>query len=639
MALNIPDIVKALRISRSEFGRIFLQAQMDLVENGNDRQLFDAVAHSGIDQEAFSEALTWAEQKQFLEAVIRAIAFEGLEDGTITKALTAHALAASQDSGRTAALQAITNMSNGFTRPEVFFRGFNIGMRWTVKIIVNQAFQGTGILIGPHLVLTAWHVVHSLFDPDPDPTHKNRFLPRNNGPGAVQISLSVEFDDLTGVFDSQQQARGPIRIKVGQQWCAAHSECHPEELHHRLPADLNELDGFWDYAVLRLAKTPGLERRWAALDARAVVPPADARIVVFQYPGGQPIRFDDNKVMAPQAAVQPGLIPRLRFLHIANTVGGSSGAPCFDRTFMFFGLHQGEWIRNAADNQRVNRGVPILAFKDEIQQKIRNFPVPDPSESPVWKLSPSDQVAPEAPIVGCDAFQSLVWRSAVAGSPRFIVVGGADRSGKTYRLSVLATMLPDSGNLKIPLRADAISKLSAMDIAKAVCKTAGPIMPDFVPASDFNSSAGTWVRDELVRKVIDTLEKVRSGRLVWLTIAELNRTDIQGEQASDFLLSLYEQVRTVDWLRIVLDDMKGDALSSLRTLTERHRVENVTQSDIETYLSRAIAEFQTPQGATVRALARSAFRQFQRWLNGNVANPMERLSDTLIDSVDGYLGE
>ena len=35
------------------------------------------------------------------------------------------------------------------------------------------------------------------------------------------------------------------------------------------------------------------------------------------------------------------------------------------------------------------------------------------------------------------------------------------------------------------------------------------------------------MRDELVEKVIETLNTVRSGRLVWLTIAELNRTDIK----------------------------------------------------------------------------------------------------------------
>lgn len=634
MALSIPQIVQGLQISRSEFGRIFLQAQMDLVENGADRQLFDTVAHSGIDAEAFSEALTWAEQKQFLDTMVRAIVAEGLEDGSITAALTAEAIAANQDPGRTAALQAMTDLSRGFSRPEEFYRGINFGMRWTVRVMVDGAFKGSGVLIGPHLVLTAWHVVASLFDPDTDPARPNRFLPKNNG----QARLSVEFDDLSGILDSQQPAGGPKRVQAHAQWCAAHSECHPAELNNTLPQDLTELNGFWDYAVLRLAKTPGLERRWAALDARAVVPPAQGRIVVFQYPGGQPMRFDDHMVVAPQAPVPPGVIPQVRFLHTTNALRGSSGGPCFDRTFMFCGLHQGEWIRTQGGGQTINRGVPILAFMDEIQQKILNFPVPDPSDSSVWKLSSSDPSAPEAPIVGCDSFQSLVWRSALMGKPRFILIGGAAKSGKTFRLSVLATILPDSGHLKVALRADAISKLSAMDLAKAVCKAAGAIIPPFEPASDFNSSGGTWVRDELVEKVIETLNTARSGRLVWLTIAELNRNDIQGEQASDFLLSLYERVRTADWLRIVLDDMKGDAPGSIRGFTELDRVENVTQLQIETYLSRAIAEFKTPQGDVVQAFAELAFKKYERWLFKSVDNPMELLSDELIDTVGVNLG-
>lgn len=637
MNLSIPQIVQALRISRSEFGRIFLQAQMDLVQNGEERQPFEAVTHSGIDQDAYAEALTWADQKHFLDIMVRAIAAENLEDGSITAALTADAAATSPDPVRKAALQAITDLSKGFLRPEVFFRGVNIGMRWTVKIMVDGAFQGTGILIGPHLVLTAWHVVQSLFDPDTDPNHKNRFLPKTNGgAGQVHTRLSVEFDDLSAAFDNQLSSVGPKRFQAHVQWCAIHSECHPDELKNGLPADLTELDGFWDYAVLRLAKTPGLERRWAALDARAVVPAANARILVFQYPAGQPMRFDENVVAPAPAATAAGVIPRLRFLHKANAVGGSSGSPCFDNQFMLFGLHQGTWVRPAGA-EVVNRGVPIIRIKEHIQQSIRELPVPDPSESPVWKRSSADPLRPEGPIVGCDTFQSLVWRSAVAGSPRFILVTGADRSGKTFRLSVLATMLPDGGHLKVGLRAEAISKLGAMDLAKEMCKAAGAAVPAFVQAADFNSSAGSWVRDELVQKVIQALDGVRSGRLVWLTIAELNRNDIQGEQASDFLLSLYEQVRTVDWLRIVLDDMKGDAPSTLRAVTERHRLDNVTKGDIEDYLSRAIAEFETPQEGVVRAFAGVAFKQYERWLNDQVTDPMDRLSGTLTDMVEQVL--
>ena len=47
--------------------------------------------HSGIDQEAYAEALTWADQQHFLEIMVRAIAAENLEDGSIYAALTADA--------------------------------------------------------------------------------------------------------------------------------------------------------------------------------------------------------------------------------------------------------------------------------------------------------------------------------------------------------------------------------------------------------------------------------------------------------------------------------------------------------------------------------------------------------------------
>ena len=113
-----------------------------------------------------------------------------------------------------------------------------------------------------------------------------------------------------------------------------------------------------DYAVLRLAQTPGMTRRWADLDARAVVPKADTHIVLLQHPGGYDLKWDQNDIVAPEVAWCQ-VIPRLRFLHRANAVGGSSGGPCFDRTFMLFGLHQGEWTRGKT-GLRINRGVPIV---------------------------------------------------------------------------------------------------------------------------------------------------------------------------------------------------------------------------------------------------------------------------------------
>jgi hypothetical protein len=624
MALTIEQITASLRITRDEFGRIFQRSQVDVMQNPADRALFEAVGTSGVDQEAFVQGLTFAQQNGFLDAIVRAVVIEGLEDGRITASLAAEAADATPNAERKAALQAITNVSRGFQRPEVLFHGVNVGMRWTVRILIDGTFSGTGILIGPHLVLSAWHVVRALFDP----AGTNKFKPKDNVAGR----LAVEFDDLSGLFDMHGPPMTPQRVAAHVRWCATYSECHPAELAGNLPSDPAELEGFWDYAVLRLAKTPGLERRWAALDARAAVPAPNGPIVVFQYPAGQPMRLDEGAIVAPEAAFLTA-VPRFRFLHGANAVGGSSGGPCFDRAFMLFGLHQGEWTRPGGNGPRVNRGVPIIGIKEDIQQKLQDLPVPDPSECPVWKLSKADL---EAPVVGCDPYQGLIWASAVTGKPKLILIGGEQKSGKTFRISVLSAMLPDSGHLKVAIRADVISKMSALELAVEICKKAGAAVPAFVSAAEFNSTVNTWLRDEVVEKVIQALDAVRLQRLVWITIAELNKSDIQGEDASPFLLLLYERTKSSDWLRIVLDGMKGDPPEAVRKLTEWHRTAELTLDDIETYLRRAIAEYQTPNNDAVVPFSIFEFGRYTQRLN-QIQNRLTALQSLAADLED-YVG-
>jgi hypothetical protein len=616
MAFTTAEIVDALRASRDEFGRSFLQAQIEVVENPAERIAFKVAALGG-DRDPFSAALDYARQQNFLDALVLILADKGLETGGLTKLLARETLAAPKDDAQRAKLQAITNMAQGFQRPEVMFRGLNLGMRWTVKILIGGDFQGSGVLIGPHLVLTNWHVVRPLFTPS---GVTGRYDPKK---GAQ--NLGVEFDDLSGLLNSSGTLAGPERVSAHADWYVAHSECHPAELEDKLPDNPEDLKSFEDFALIRLSRSPGWERRWAVLEEYAEVPALNGRIIVFQYPKGQPMRLDDNVIASDDQIAAAYL--QYRFLHRANTLDGSSGSPCFDRTFVLFGLHQGVWPK--ASGKSINRGIRILRFKGDLQKAIREVPTPDP---PLCRL-PDD-----SPVVGCDPFQTLVWKSVLEASPRLIViVSGAAKAGKTFRLAVLAAMLPDTRHLKIELQGDAISKMDPLQLAGAICRAAGAKRPDFVAAADFNNTLSNWISDEIVTKTIAALDDVRNGRLVWISIKDLNNTDILGD-ASPFLLDLYDRVRTADWLRIVLDGMKSDLPAAIRKLTETHRVTEVTSTDIERYLGRAISEVDTPNQTEVRRMAGAAFKQYQRGLNSMTGSAIKDLAVRLRDDLDAYFG-
>ncbi|HTK74079.1 MAG TPA: hypothetical protein VL371_02415, partial [Gemmataceae bacterium] len=115
-------------------------------------------------------------------------------------------------------------------------------------------------------------------------------------------------------------------------------------------------------------------------------------------------------------------------------------------------------------------------------------------------------------------------------------------------------------------------------------------LPQLLPREEAETTAAAWLKGELVPKVVAALNDARRGRLVWLMITDLNRCDAYGSFTSEFLYLLYEQVLTNDWLRVVLDGMKGDIPATLRQVTIRHDVPAVTEAEIRTYLQRRLTE-------------------------------------------------
>src|SRR5262249_3894427 len=100
-------------------------------------------------------------------------------------------------------------------------------------------------------------------------------------------------------------------------------------------ADLAEAT-LLDFALIRVAGTPGRERGYQRLD-NARWPEPKARLWLFQHPLQYSQRWSDTtktKWFDAQSRL------RLRLIHRANTTLGSSGGMCTNEAFDAVALHQ-----------------------------------------------------------------------------------------------------------------------------------------------------------------------------------------------------------------------------------------------------------------------------------------------------------
>jgi hypothetical protein len=622
---TIPEIVNCLRITRTEFANFFLQAQVNISVPVENRQTFEAVAlNEADDRQAFIIALTHAQSEEWLDSLVDIFLYQGRESGELSKLL----IPSVSDEKKKANLQAMIDIAQGFDQPDVIFKGFGNGMRWTGKIYVGGVSKGTGALISPNLLLTAWHVVKLLFHPDTQGKYQRNLI--NSG------DLEIEFDDFLSLLERGQSLRPVKTIKISaylglnntdderKKWCLDFSPCHPNELSDQKPDPLEGFEGYWDYAIIKLEKPLGLERRWAVFDQRSMVPKESDNIVIFQHPAGQPLRASSGAItnITPP---NPNVIPKMRFLHRANAVGGSSGGPCFDKSFSLFGLHQGEWA-DTGIGAAANRGIPLHSVIEHLKSND-NFPLPDleASENLIWRLGGNQA---NALVIGCDDFQNLIWQSVFKGNPKIITISGERGRGKSFRIELIKTMLPEGGHLKIHLSAEDITSLSALDLAIRICREAGAQVPGgFADLDSINSTPAVWLRDELVPKVMTALNNVRNNRLVWLTISNLNLRDIKGDNSSEFLLHIYEQLRQVEWLRIVLDGMSGDVPISLNNVLRQYVVEAIALGDVETYLNRFFSEIRINLGGG--ALDALDFMLVSKYRQDVINDPTKAMRDLL----------
>ncbi|WP_165226239.1 trypsin-like serine peptidase [Aquisphaera insulae] len=604
--LTPSQIARAVTASRDEFADIILRAQREADIPLKDRLFLAAITQAADDAQAFQDAVTRASQDGWLDALIVELILSDRENGELRE----DRLSTTND----AALQAIVNTAQGLFHPAVAYRGLMNNSRWTGSVVVDGALTGTGLLIAPHLFLTAWHVVATLFRRD-----LGGYAPIKDATGRLWIDF-----DVVALPRSQGLAYHPARqVRPHRNWCPMFRPCHDVELQNTLPADRGELDGKWDFAIIRLAEPIGLERSWAPMDARIPVPRARTRVTIFQYANGAAQRYHDHEIVEAGAADRE-FVPRLRFLHSVNANHGASGGPCLDQDFNLFGVHQGVWQNGGGNGGAVNRGVPTMAICKTINDDPNKLPPLDPTEAPIWTLGDAypDERFRNHLVLGCGSFLTDLWAAALPGGARVVSVQGYPGSGKTWRARAAEVVLPVANHLKLPLDAPVDVARSAEEFARHLCSRAGSELPTLPAAEKTDSTRSNWYKDVLVPAIIARLDAARQGRLAWVILRDLNSCRVFGEGTSQVLYLLYQQALTNPWLRFLLDGMEGNLAEDLRLAAKIHSVSAISRSDVLQYLRQRVVQVGLDPGALgLPARARGLHQDYLELWNDPARRP------------------
>lgn len=212
---------------------------------------------------------------------------------------------------------------------------------------VDGELAGSGCLVGPGLVLTAWHVL--------EPGGRNAPEPRTSRNVTVVLSDHTEH---------------PARTV----WS---SKCGDSEWDGVPPRTDDEVAERHDVALLSLQLPVGRHLAYASIPATAPVVPSGTAVFVLDFPDGEDRGFGRGEVRDI-----PSLTARL--LHTVPTAPGSSGGACFDRRFNLIGIHQAGREVDAADGTKVKGGrlVPLRLFRE----RIADYVTADIAPTAAWQL-------------------------------------------------------------------------------------------------------------------------------------------------------------------------------------------------------------------------------------------------------------
>lgn len=503
------------------------------------------------------------------------------------------------------ALQSIVNTRQFFPAALPLTLGKIAALRRTCRILCETApgviEKGSGFLIGPHLVLTNWHVVQ-------------RMLTAGVEKKNSRLAMRIEFDVLARPDGSVENLDV---FRPVDPWLVIAREAHQHETAGGTqgqkgpwPNNPDELADKLDFAVIELDGAPGFDRGWYDI-AKAPWPVAGTALDLFQFPLGRAMTYLTQDFVAPTVFADNAHPPRI--LHLVNAEKGSSGGLCLDMASQAVALHQaGYQFRADVDSEGkptqvavMNAAIPLAFIATvagaTVAERIKNAPL-------FSRVGPKGE-----PILGRRNFQKLI-NSALRGDIRIVTVQTSfdpasrqprSKIGKSFSALIMQKLLPAPSNVVITVTAARLTS-DAYAAARLIVDAIDPLRA--VPTKPAGqTSLDADVLATLVQPVIDAMRTAAGNGVLWLIIDDLDRSPVAHDSTtSTFLGALYNAVAARDNLRIVLIGPTGVLPPSLAGPSSGAELveEHVSDEEVATWIMGELGARLpiVPQLATLMAI-------------------------------------
>lgn len=413
------------------------------------------------------------------------------------------------------------------------------------RITIDGRHRGTGVLIRPNVVATAGHVVATLVD-----------AAGEQAPDSLK-RLEISFFDADDLLaDGEIQPAKPITAQLHQNWLIHYSPRAPGEGNVNYPIDsvagIATTLGPWDLALIRLGAPPrpGLSGHRMG---RATPRPAEFGVHVLHHPGnplGAPLGllWSIGSVTQDLGSPEP-----LRWLHDANTDGGSSGAPCFDDDWQVVALHQAGPSVISTTKQK-NRAVPIYPWANQVDALTNDV------DSTPYLSHAMDEERIRTPVFGRKQLQSRAWSAMSSpGKPnqRVFVVLGDRRTGKTFTNSILTELAQRAGCRIASLDARNTQGDSVLQFAQRILGSFGTTVADAEESSSGLTTVLRNLHNDILPRLLQEVEIAAAGKPIWLVLDGLEGCDTAANSITQVIDGLIGGIKNAPHLNLVLIGWKG----------------------------------------------------------------------------------